>query len=137
MQPMHHDDRVAMTRTIIYILDSWGISDSEQVAVLGLPAGTPTRAVRRYRKDTPLPEDDRVMERVEHVVGIAEALRTTYPRNAHMGPRWMQQPHRRFSNRTPARTVVAEGLGGLIAVRAHLDCAFAWERSEGTAQSKG
>ncbi len=130
MQDMNFDDQVAATRVIINILDTWGLRDSDQVAVLGLPEGTPSRAVRRYRQDTPLPQDPRVTERVEHLVGIAEALRTTFPRNANMGPQWMNEPHRRFNQRTPVATIVEDGLGGLIAVRAHLDCTFAWEKSE-------
>lgn len=129
-ESMNHEERVELTRAIIQILDSWGLADSDQVLVLGLPKGTPTRAVRRYRKDTPLPEDDAVMERVEHVIGIAEALRTTFPRNVHMGARWMRDPHRRFDQRSPVATIVEGGVGGLIAVRAHLDCAFAWRASE-------
>ncbi len=130
MQDMNFDDQVAATRVIINILDTWGLRDSDQVAVLGLPEGTPARAVRRYRQDTPLPADPGVEERVEHLVGIAEALRTTFPRNANMGPQWMNEPHRRFNQRTPVATIVEDGLGGLIAVRAHLDCTFAWEKSE-------
>lgn len=130
MQDASYEERVALTRIIIGILDTWGLRDSEQVRALGLPEGTPARAVRRYRGDTALPDDPEVRERVEHVAGIAEALRTTFPRNAHMGPRWMREPHRRFDNRSPVQTIVEDGLSGLIAVRAHLDCAFAWQRSE-------
>lgn len=130
---MNHDDRVALTRVIVNILDTWGVRDSDQIQILGLPEGTPTRSVRKFRKDTPLPGDPAVDERVEHIAGIAEALRTTFPRNAHMGPRWMSEPHRRFDNRSPRATIVEDGLSGLIAVRAHLDCAFAWNQSEASA----
>ena len=129
MHEMSHEDRIAMARAIIAILDSWGLSDSQQVAVLALPKGTPVRAVRRYRENTPLPDDDAVRERVEHVVGIAEALRTTFPRNSQMGPQWLREPHRRFAQRAPLALIVEEGLSGLIAVRSHLDCAFAWQQT--------
>lgn len=130
MQDMTLDDQIAATRVIINILDTWGVRDSDQVTVLGLPEGTPARAVRRYRNDTPLPQDPAVMERIEHLVGIAEALRTTFPRNAQMGPQWMNEPHRRFNQRRPIELLVEDGLGGLITVRAHLDCAFAWRKSD-------
>lgn len=130
MQAMNLEDRVAATRIIINILDTWGLNDSQQVDVLGLPSGTPARAVRKYRKNTPLPDDAQVMERIEHVIGIAEALRTTFPRNANMGPEWMRTPHRRFSQQPPVEVIAEGGLGGLISVRAQLDCAFAWEQSQ-------
>ncbi len=129
MSDMSEEDRVAMTHVIVHILDSWGVTDSDQVTLLGLPQGTPSRMVRRFRQDTALPDTEAVMERVEHVAGIAEALRTTFPRNAQMGPHWMQEAHRRFDQRTPLATILEDGLSGLIAVRAHLDCAFAWEKS--------
>jgi uncharacterized protein (DUF2384 family) len=130
MSTMNLEDRVAATRVIINILDTWGLSDSQQVDVLGLPSGTPARAVRRYRQDTPLPDDTGVMERINHVIGIAEALRTTFPRNANMGPEWMRKPHRRFSQQPPVAVIAEGGLGGLISVRAQLDCAFAWQQSQ-------
>jgi hypothetical protein len=132
MSEIDFEDRVVMTQVIIHILDTWGLADGQQLGVLGLE-DTPKRAVRKFRDHTPLPETEAVMERVEHVAGIAEALRTTYPRNAHMGPRWMQEGNRRFDGRSPAQTIVEDGLSGLIAVRAHLDCAFAWEKSEAQA----
>ena len=112
------------------LLESWNIRGEHQIAVLSLPSTTRLRMLRRYRDDTPFPDDADVMERIEHLVGIAEALHTTFPRNANMAAQWMNQPHRRFSNRTPVSVMVEEGLSGLISVRAHLDCAFAWKQSE-------
>lgn len=124
------DDRQQVTQTIIGLLDSWGVTDAQQVRILGLPKGTPTRSIRKFRKNASLPEVPEVMERVKHLVGIADALRTTFPRNAHMAGQWMNEPHRRFDERTPLGTIIEDGLGGLISVRAHLDCAFAWRASD-------
>ncbi len=129
MQSISHEDRVALTRAIMYLLDSWDLSAREQLVVLNLPKGTPTRALRRYRDDTPFPDDLSVMERLEHLVGIADALRTTYPLNPAMGTRWMRQPLRRFNDRTPLAIIVEDGLRGLVAVRAHLDCSFDWDET--------
>lgn len=127
---MSHDDRVILTRMIIRMLDNWGLNAKQQMNLLGIPDDVPTRMMRRYRDDTPLPDDDNVTERVTHLVGIAEALRTTYPRNINMGNRWMREPHRRFNQRSPIRVIVEDGLSGLINVRCQLDCAYAWERME-------
>jgi len=38
------------------------------------------------------------MERIEHLVGIADALRTSYPRNAYMSSIWMNRINHRFDN---------------------------------------
>lgn len=130
MQKLSIEEKTELTRMIMSLLDSWNIRSEHQISVLSLPQGTRLRMLRRYRDDTPFPDDENVMERIEHIVGIAEALHTTFPRNANMAAQWMNQPHRRFSNRTPVSLMVEDGLSGIISVRAQLDCAFAWSQSE-------
>ena len=75
MEKMNLEDRVTVTRAIINMLDSWGVSAANQVALLALPKGTRPGAIRQFRQSTPFPEDAGVMERIEHLVGIADALR--------------------------------------------------------------
>lgn len=130
MQDQRYEERVALTRAIMYILDQWGLNAQALVSILGLPEGTPTRALRRYRENTPFPETDAVMERLDHVVAIADGLRTTFPLSAPMGALWMQKPNKRFGDRAPAQVLAEDGLTGLQTVRAHLDCAYAWHRTE-------
>lgn len=124
-----YDDRVQIARLIVTLLDDWGVRPADQVALLALPGDTPPRSMRRYRDNTPLPEDPAVTERVEHLVGIADALRTTFPRNANMGLIWLHRRNARFNDRTPLATMLEDGLLGVIAVRAHLDCAWDWDQS--------
>jgi uncharacterized protein (DUF2384 family) len=128
MQDLSSEERVAVTRIVMHLLDEWGVAPGDQVSVLGLPADTRPRALRRYHEDTPLPDESGVNERVEHILGIADALRTTFPRNGHMAPRWMNKPHRRFAQRSPVTIIVQDGIEGLIAVRCDLDCSYAWSR---------
>lgn len=129
MQRLNHADRLAVTRAIMGILDSWGVDGADVIRLLELPPGTRVRHLERYRTDTPFPAEGAVSERLEHVAGIADALRTTFPRNAHMGALWMSRPNRRFGNRSPLATMLAGGLNGLITVRSHLDCSYAWDKS--------
>jgi uncharacterized protein (DUF2384 family) len=98
--------------------------------ILALPQGTPTRMLRRYHEDTPLPDEPAVMQRVEHLLGIADALRTTFPRNSNIGLMWLKQPCKRLRRRRPMDIMIEDGLSGLITVRTHLDCSFAWRESE-------
>ncbi len=123
------EDRQALTRAIINLLDSWGIPDRDQVQMLCLPEGTPVRAIRQYRHDKPFPDDPALLERVEHIVGIADALRTTYPSNPAMGPIWIRRRVRRLRGRTPLSIMLEDGLNGLVQVRSHLDCSYAWHHS--------
>lgn len=126
------EDRVYLTRTIISLLESWGIGASEQIAILALPAEVSPRNMRRFQMDTPFPDDPDVLERVEHLIGIADALRTTFPRNPQMGPLWMHRRNKHFRRRTPVALMIEDGLDGVIAVRTHLDCTFAWASSGST-----
>ena len=123
------EQRVEFSNQMMKLLDSWGASGSDKVVLLGLPEDTRSRKLERYRKDEAFPDTDEVNEHLEHLVGIADALRTTFPRNIEMCSIWLRQPHRRFDNRPPIAIMVDKGLSGLIRVRAHLDCSFAWNAS--------
>ena len=125
-QNMSYEECVSLTRSIMAILDEWGLSAKQLAFILDLPKGTPTRALRRYRDNTPFPSDESVYQRIEHIIGIADALRTTYPHNPPMGTLWMRQSNKRFGDRSPLHKIVTEGLDGLEAVRSHLDCAYDW-----------
>lgn len=124
---MNHEQCVSLTRSIMAILDSWGLKGEAQMAVLDLPNGIPLRSLRRYRDNTPFPDSEQVFIRVEHIVGITDALRTTYPHNPPMGILWLQQKNKQFQDRIPLQIILDGGLNGLEEVRAHLDCAYDWE----------
>jgi uncharacterized protein (DUF2384 family) len=130
MSALTPEDRTELARMVVNLLDDWGIEAADQLNLLALPEGTRTRMLRRYQEDTPLPDDPAVMKRVEHLMGIADALRTTFPRNASIGLLWLKQPCKRLRRRRPMDIMVEDGLSGLITVRTHLDCSFAWRESE-------
>lgn len=129
MPELSLQDRLDLSRLIVNLLDGWGASPREQVALLALPEGTAPRALRRYQESTPLPDDPQTWERIEHYVGIAEALRTSYPHSASGARIWMNQPHRLFDGRTPLAAMLEDGIAGVLAVRAWLDCAWDWNQS--------
>ncbi len=120
------EEAIVLTRMIMGILDSWGLTAAQQHSMLGLSSKIPTRALRRYREDTAFPDDDTVKERLEHIVGIYEALRTSYPHNPAMGAMWMTMANNRFEDKTPARIMVENGLAGILRVREFLDCSYDW-----------
>lgn len=129
MPKMNLEDRIALTRAVVGLLDSWGANAAQQVALLALPHETRPGAIRQFRQGTPFPENAQVMERIEHLIGIADALRTSYPHSAHMGNIWMNRTNHRFDDRTPLAAMLEDGLAGIIAVRTHLDCAYDWNIS--------
>ncbi len=129
MHELSHDDRVALARLIVSLLDSWEVAPEDQISLLALPSGTTSATLRGYYENTPLPDAPEINERVEHLIGIADALRTSWPHNAHMGAIWMNRRNGRFDNRTPLSVMLEDGLRGFFTIRTHLDCAYDWDLS--------
>jgi hypothetical protein len=122
--------RAALSRIVMQILDDWEIDDNDKIKLLGLPAETKPRMMNRYRNNSELPDIIEINERIEQLVAISEALRTTYPHNYRMSMHWLNTPHRRFNQKTPLNMILNNGLNGMMAVRADLDCAYAWSLTE-------
>ena len=127
--------RIMITQKVMTSLDDWGLSGEQILALLDFPEGHRSRHLQKYRKDTPLPDVESINTRVIRLLGIIDALRTSYPRNVNMGPRWMNTPHRRMQDRTPVHTMLEDGESGVITVLSELDCAYAWELSGSTTPS--
>ncbi len=132
MKELTESQRLTATLKIMEAVDDWGLTGEQIIAVLSLPEGQRTRHLQKFRDNTPFPETDQINIRIASLLGIVDALRTSYPRNLKMGARWMNMPHRRFQKRTPVRTMLEDGDTGVIAVLSELDCAYAWEISGST-----
>ncbi len=120
---------IDVTRNIMRVLDEWELSGKDIITLLALPNKIRLRHLDRFRDGEAFPDSEDTFERIEHIAGIADALRTSYPCNAHMGIIWMRTPHRRFQNQTPLAVLSEQGLNGLRMVRSELDCAFSWSET--------
>lgn len=129
------EKQILMTQKVMQSLDEWGLSADEQHAVLNLPDSIRSRKLRAFHEETPFPDTPDVEYRVVRLLGIIDALRTSYPKNPTMGGRWMKTPHKRFKNKSPIQLMLEEGGSGLTAVLAELDCTYAWDLSGSTAGS--
>jgi Antitoxin Xre/MbcA/ParS C-terminal toxin-binding domain len=123
------EQKLLHTQKVMNALDEWGLNGDQILAVLDFPKTERSRHLAKYRKDTPFPDDENVICRVKFLLGIIDALRTTYPRNLQMGARWMAAPHVRLKNRCPLQAMLEDGETGVVAVLSELDCAYAWELS--------
>lgn len=123
------DEQVSLTSRIMDILDGWGMSSAEIIELLALPEKTPTRALRRYRENTPFPITPELNERIEHIIGITDALRTSYPHNPQMGKMWIRQRSKKLQNKIPLQIIVENGLEGVVEIRKHLDCSYDWHKN--------
>ena len=129
MKSMTQDEQITLTTNIMGILDGWGMSSAEIISLLALPDKTPTRALRRYRENTPFPVSAEVEERIEHILGITDALRTSYPHNPQMGKIWIRQRSKKLKNQIPLQIIIENGLEGIVEIRQHLDCSYDWHKN--------
>jgi len=126
MSLISNEDQLVRTQTIMDLLISWNLSAKDQINLLGLPSSTKERHMQRYQQGDVLPQSGDVNERIDHLFGIGDALRTSYPHNELMGALWLTTKHRRFNNEAPLQVMLGQNLPGILSVRAHLDCAFDW-----------
>lgn len=131
------EEMSSISQAVMQYIDSWKLSNEETISILGLDAKTRTRHLQHYRSgERVLPQDKEIMQRVEHIVGIADALRTTFPFSDQMRLMWLRKPHRRFRKNTPLAVILEKGLNGLMKVRIEVDCAYGWKISEEMAKAQ-
>jgi hypothetical protein len=119
---------IQITQAVMGLLDEWNLDTREMQEILLLPTNVRARAFQKFRDGKEgFPSDNNTLRRAQYLLRIADALRTTYPRNPKMAGRWIKQRHRRFGRRTPLSMILDGGEGGLIAVLAELDCTFSWD----------
>ena len=121
--------RLRLANEIMDLFDHWQVTMDDQISLLGLADTVRKRHLHKFREDLPLPDDGKVMERAEHLMGIADALRTYFPNSPQARSRWMRTTSKKFPNITPIQIMLRDGVSGLIRIRAHLDCTYAWDLS--------
>jgi len=126
------DEMLQLTQGIVSYLESWQLSAEQMLAVLGLSKDAKTRHIKSFRLgERAFPESDELMVRVDHIIGISDALRTTFPFSDSMRTLWLRKPHRRFKKNTPLAVIMADDSpNGLLKVRMEVDCAYGYCISE-------
>lgn len=114
------EDRGALARMVMSLLDHWTLSTEDQAALLGIAASN-RAALARYRRGEPIGTSRDQYERVGHLLGIHKNLRLLFPQNRDLAYRWMSTRNRAFDNLTPVDVIREWGFAGLLMVRAYLD----------------
>lgn len=130
------DERAALASMMISLLDHWGVDDREKINLLGLPAATRPRSLQGFHHGKTLPDEPEVMTRVEHILGIAQALSLANPLNERAAVMWLHRRNRRLNGRTPLATMIDDGLDGITRVRIQLDCSYDWYLDEQRAKAQ-
>ncbi len=121
------EDMINITQAVIAYLDEWKLTPDQMIELIGLPEKTKSRHIQQYRnRDKAFPQTEEVMTRIDHISGIADALRTTFPFSQQMRYLWLRKPHRRFRKKRPIEVIFNEGIHGLMRVRVEVDCTYGW-----------
>ena len=121
-----NDHNIELTQAVMHALDGWKLGGEQILSVMALPDKIKVRHLSLYRNSQAFPETEEVTERLRHVLGIIDALSTSYPTNPRMSLFWMTRNNKKFQNRAPIQVIVEDGLEGLITIRKHLDCSYDW-----------
>jgi len=113
-------DRGALAKMVMTLLDHWKLSTEDQAALLGI-ATSNRAALTRYRKGETIGTSRDQYERVGHLLGIHKNLRLLFPQNRELAYRWMTTRNKAFDHLTPVEVVKEWGFSGLLMVRGYLD----------------
>lgn len=114
------EDRGALARMVMTLLDHWNLSTEDQAALLGIAASN-RAALSNYRSGKPIGTSRDQYDRVGHLLGIHKNLRLLFPHNRDLAYRWMSTRNKAFDNLTPVEVVKEWGFAGLLMVRGYLD----------------
>lgn len=137
MDAMYSDEEMKrISGKVVRYLESWQVSAEEMLIILGLPELKPRKLLHYRKMEKAFEQTDDMMQRIDHVVGIADALRTTFPHSDTMRLRWLRQPHRRFRKKTPLALILGSGMNGLLRVRVEVDCAYGYAINDAMAAAE-
>lgn len=114
------EDRGALAKMVMRLLDHWKLSTEDQAALLGI-ATSNRAALSNYRSGKPIGTSRDQYERVGHLLGIHKNLRILFPQNRDLAYSWMTTRNKAFDNLTPVDVIKEWGFAGLLMVRGYLD----------------
>lgn len=114
------DDRGALAKMVMTLLEHWKLSTEDQAALLGI-ASSNRAALANYRSGKPIGTSRDQYERVGHLLGIHKNLRLLFPHNRDLAYRWMSTRNKAFNHLTPVEVVRDFGFAGLLMVHAYLN----------------
>ncbi len=112
-------NRGRLAKMVVKLFEQWELPGPDQAVLLGFSPDS-RATIARYRRGEPLADNDDLLARVGHLLGIHKALRITFPHDLDLAYRWVKAPNRRFGGQPPLDTM-KQGFEGLLAVRRYLD----------------
>jgi hypothetical protein len=106
-------------RTVFRIADTWGLSNKEQIKLLGSP---PKSSFYRWKQGKEVVLSQDTLERISYILGIYSALQVLLPR-PEAADSWIKKPNTAplFGGRSALDRMVSGQVGDLYLVRQYLD----------------
>ncbi|OEU69818.1 MAG: hypothetical protein BA864_04045 [Desulfuromonadales bacterium C00003093] len=120
LDPHSPEFRRSLAKMVMTLFDHWGLKTEDQASLLGLSIKART-SLSRYRNGRPFADNQDLLDRAGHLLGIHKSLRLMFPHNRELAYRWVSQPNKRFSNKSPLDIMKERRFEGLLAVRRYLD----------------
>jgi hypothetical protein len=102
--------RAALAAALCATFDRWGLPPDKQAALLGVPD------IAALRRGEPLPENDDVLARAGHLLGIDRALARHYGERAILRDSWLLFPYPELGDQS-ALALMLTGIDGIKRVR--------------------
>ena len=110
----------------IAAMQEWNLDTSQKLTLLGLEVKG--RMLPQYAQGkTPLPQDEQILDRAKHIMGIAHALHGFFPLNYKGGSIWLRNKNKYFLKKPPLNCMLEDGLRGMHKVWTNLDCTQGWD----------
>lgn len=120
------DERAELAQFVSEILSEWRLTPEESLSLLGMPEGSKPRELSRFKRGTPLPQDETIIRHAEHILGIQESLHVVYPLNRNMPLFWLTHRNKQLGG-IPLQIMLDNGLHGMSRVWGILDCTQNWD----------
>ncbi len=106
-------------RTVFRILAAWGLSNKEQITLLGNP---PKSTFYRWKQGESLVLSQDTLERLSYILGIYSALQVLLPRSE-AADAWIKKPNAAplFGGRSALARMLSGQVADLYVVRQYLD----------------
>jgi hypothetical protein len=115
-----------LTFQLMQILESWKLTDIEQLNILGLQEITKPRHLYMYRRgDNSFDFNDNMIKRTKTILGIYESLGTTFPTHKEYASIWLRRSVKKFKHKSPLYLMLS-GDTGMKRVWHFLDCTQEW-----------
>lgn len=118
-------ERSTLGRKVVEVFHDWELRPELQLTLLGIP-DRKARELIRYKNGQPLPNENDLLARATHIVGIQRSLHANYPLNHSLPGFWIRNRNRLLRG-IPLAIMVEGGLSGMHRVWSHLDCTRNWE----------